>query len=144
MRRPSDAGTSTRPAMSRRRSILFISLAVCALVVATACSKQQSSPTSPSSTSAADASANADGSKLKSSAPVPQSPVNNARPEGPNVTLTVVNAGMKYGAEGVQLRALGPALRLPLATTRASRRVSTTPSGAIRSSPWRPSQRSAS
>jgi hypothetical protein len=80
----------------------YLPVAVCALAVVVACSKQSSSPTSPSSTSPASSAANADGSKLKSSAPTPQSPVNNARPEGPNVVLSVVNAGAKYQGDGVQ------------------------------------------
>jgi hypothetical protein len=79
------------------RKSWFLSVAVCTLAVAIACSKHSSTPTSPTSATAANASANADGSTLKSSAPTPQSPVNNARPEGiGGVTLTVINAGIKY------------------------------------------------
>jgi hypothetical protein len=73
------------------------------LAVAIACSKQSSSPASPTSTAAVDTAANADGSKLKSSTPTPQSPVNNARPEGPDITLRAANAGVKFGTgQGVQ------------------------------------------
>jgi hypothetical protein len=67
-----------------------------------ACSKQSASPSSPSSVQPAETAANADGSTLKSSAPAPLSPVNNARPEI-GITLVVNNAGVKYGAgDGVQ------------------------------------------
>jgi hypothetical protein len=84
------------------RKSWFLSAAVC-LALAAACSKQSSSPASPTSTAAADAAANADGSKLKSSTPTPQSPVNNARPEGQDVTLRAANAGIKFGTgQGVQ------------------------------------------
>ncbi|MQA30328.1 MAG: hypothetical protein GEU82_10890 [Luteitalea sp.] len=85
------------------RKFPYLPVAVCSLALAMACSKQSPSPASPTSTRPVDASANADGSKLKSSPPVPQAPVNNARPEGPQVTLSVVNAGVKFGpGEGVQ------------------------------------------
>jgi hypothetical protein len=85
-----------------RRKDLYLPVAVCALAIAVACSKQSSSPASPSSSSSASSAANADGSKLKSSAPTPQSPINNARPEGPNIILSVINAGAKFAADGVQ------------------------------------------
>ena len=85
-----------------KRKELYLPVAVCALALAIACSKQSSSPASPSSTSPASSAANADGSKLKSSAPTPQSPINNARPEGPDIVLSVINAGAKYAASGVQ------------------------------------------
>jgi hypothetical protein len=79
------------------RKSWFLSAAVCTLAVAIACSKQSSTPASPTSTAAANTAANADGSMLKSSPPIPQSPINNARPDGPDITLRVANAGIKYG-----------------------------------------------
>jgi hypothetical protein len=85
------------------RKYPYMPVAVCALALAMACSKQSSSPSSPSGARPADTNANADGSTLKASAPTPISPIDNARPEGPGVTLTVGNAGVKYGTgEGVQ------------------------------------------
>jgi hypothetical protein len=95
--------TRTLENLLMMRSFPSLTVAVCALALATACSKQSPSPASPTSARGGDAAANGDGSLLKSSAPTPRSPVNNARPEGPDVTLTVANAGVKYGAgDGVQ------------------------------------------
>jgi hypothetical protein len=79
------------------RKSCLLSVAVCTLAAAIACSKQSSTPASPTSTTAANTAANPDGSTLKSSAPTPQAPINNARPDGPDITLRVANAGIKYG-----------------------------------------------
>jgi hypothetical protein len=60
-------------------------LAACAsvalLAVAMACSEGPQSPVSPSSSTPGNSSAAADGSTLKATAPVPQSPVNNQQPD---------------------------------------------------------------
>src|SRR4051794_3403963 len=72
--------------MDQKRFFLCSATALLALTVA--CSKSAETPVAPSSTS--DASADAvpsDGSRLKVTAPVPVSPINNAQPDG---TLVLV------------------------------------------------------
>ena len=63
--------------------LLGLCAGACAVAVV-ACSKTPSNPTAPSptaqSSAGVDAAAAADGSTLKVSAPVPQSPINNAKP----------------------------------------------------------------
>jgi hypothetical protein len=67
-------------------------LLVCTLALAMGCARQ-SAPTSPSSTNPAKTAAAADGSTLKATAPVPQSPVNSLRLTfGTPLTLVVGNA----------------------------------------------------
>ena len=83
------------------RKYACVLTAASALAVA-ACSKSSSAPTTPSSASGGNSAAAADGSTLKASAPTPLSPINNTRPQTPDITLTVQNAGLKYGSgEGV-------------------------------------------
>lgn len=71
-------------------------LCACAtvLAVAVACSKQPSTPVSPSSAPDSGAAAAPDGSTLKSNAPTPISPVNGAQPD--TVVLTASKATGKY------------------------------------------------
>ena len=72
--------------MDQKRFVLYSATALLALAVA--CSKSSETPVAPSST--ADISgeaAPADGSRLKVTAPVPVSPVNNAQPDGTLVLL---------------------------------------------------------
>lgn len=69
---------------------------VCALALAVACSKQSSTPASPTATAPTDADANPDGSNLKVTAPTPQSPNNNIRPSTPQITLVVGNVTAKF------------------------------------------------
>ena len=71
------------------------------LAVAVACSKSSPSPASPSSSASANGEAAADGSTLKVTAPAPQSPVNNAQPQG----LTLV-----AGTSTAQFLSATPAL----------------------------------
>jgi hypothetical protein len=84
------------------REYPYLPLAVCTLALAMACSKQSTSPSSPSGARPVDAQAGADGSTLKATAPALQSPINNSRPEG-GLTLTVANSRVKFGTgDGVQ------------------------------------------
>lgn len=75
---------------------------VCAIGIA-ACSKNPTTPASPSATSQnISTTANADGSTLKVTAPVPQSPSNNQRLEtSDNIALMVTNGASKFGADAV-------------------------------------------
>src|SRR4051812_9408731 len=72
---------------------------VAALALVVACGKQPSTPSSPSSTTASNANANADGSLLKATAPVPQSPINGEKvPNGVPVTLIISNSSTSFAA----------------------------------------------
>ena len=71
--------------------------AVAVAMFATACTKGSEAPASPSTSVPADASAAADGSTLKATAPTPQSPINNQQPSSLDVVLTVGNVTAKYG-----------------------------------------------
>ena len=69
-----------------------ITLSVCTLALAIGCARQ-STPTAPSSTSPAKTAAAADGSTLKATAPVPQSPASGLRLTfGTPLTLVVANS----------------------------------------------------
>ena len=74
-------------------------LAVCAsaaaLALAVACGKNSPAPTSPSAAAGGDASAAADGSTLKATAPTAVSPINNQKPDS-QVVLVINNASMKF------------------------------------------------
>jgi hypothetical protein len=75
---------------------------VCAIAIA-ACSKNPATPASPSATShISDSSANTDGTTLKVTAPIPQSPANNQRLEtAGDIALTVTNGTSRFGATDV-------------------------------------------
>jgi hypothetical protein len=71
----------------------WLSISVCALVVAAACSKQSSQPSAPSVVDPSIVQANADGSTLKASAPTLQSPVDGVRlPANEPVNLVIGNS----------------------------------------------------
>jgi hypothetical protein len=71
-------------------------LAVLAVITTAACSKSPQAPASPNASSPTAASANADGSTLKSTAPTPQSPINGQQPQSLEVVLIANNAAAKY------------------------------------------------
>ena len=70
----------------------YKTLAICGsamvLAVAIACSNSPDTPTTPSSSQPAASDKAADGSTLKVSAPVPQSPINNAQPDSVSFVAT--------------------------------------------------------
>ncbi|MEQ1728199.1 MAG: hypothetical protein ABL982_07430 [Vicinamibacterales bacterium] len=74
--------------------------AVAVAIFATACSKNAQPSASPNASSPTAASAAADGSTLKSTAPTTQSPVNGQQPSSLEVVLTLANATTKY-ADGI-------------------------------------------
>jgi hypothetical protein len=86
--------------MSRPRFVLAGLAALVALALA--CSRQASSPASPTAADAvtADETSAADGSTLKASAPVPTSPINDAQVTDVP-TLTATASTMKYGTSGL-------------------------------------------
>lgn len=63
---------------------------------AAACSKSPQATASPNASSPTAASANADGSTLKATAPTPQSPINGQQPQTLDIVLSVTNAAVKY------------------------------------------------
>jgi len=67
------------------------------LGLAVACSKSSSNLTSPSAVRPGAADAAADGSTLKVTAPTPQAPINNQKPEDNEVVLVVANASPEFG-----------------------------------------------
>jgi hypothetical protein len=78
---------------------LWFTSAIFALALAVACSRQAGNPASPSSALPAGADAAADGTTLKASAPVAQSPVNNFRvPQGETVTLVIQNSTLQFAS----------------------------------------------
>lgn len=79
----------------------FASLtAVAVAIFATACTRNAQPSASPNASSPTAASAAADGSTLKATAPTPQSPANGQQPSSLDVVLTLVNATTKY-ADGI-------------------------------------------
>ena len=72
------------------------------VAVTLACSRQASTPTSPSGPAPVAADAAADGSTLKSTAPVPISPVNGVQVSDQQPTLTVSPATTKVAAGGLR------------------------------------------
>ena len=80
--------------MSRRFTVTGIAAL---LALAIACSRQSSTPTSPTGAAAANAAAAADGSTLKVSAPTLSSPLNDAQ-QTDVPTLVVSAASVKFGA----------------------------------------------
>ncbi len=81
-----------------RKFVPFTAVAVA--IFATACTKSAQPSASPNSSSPTAASAAADGSTLKSTAPTPQSPANGQQPSSLDVVLTLANAAAKY-ADGI-------------------------------------------
>ena len=79
----------------------FASLtAVAFALFATACTKSAQPSASPNSSSPTAASAAADGTTLKATAPTPQSPANGQQPSSLDVVLTLANSTTKY-ADGI-------------------------------------------
>lgn len=82
--------------MSRRNP--WIAIVICALAVTYGCGRS-SSPVAPAPAASGSGDAAADGSTLKVTAPVPQSPVNNQQPEG--ALQFVANASsFRFGGTG--------------------------------------------
>src|SRR6266542_6853217 len=82
-----------------KRTLSLLSVTVCALAIAVACSKHSSDPTAPTAINPAMIGANADGSTLKVTAPTLQSPVNGVRlPQGEPVVLTFANSTAMFVA----------------------------------------------
>jgi hypothetical protein len=82
----------------------WVASTVCVIALAAACSKQSTSPTSPTTAAPASSNATADGSTLKVSAPTPVSPINGVKiNQGDNVVLTINNSSATY-AGGIPLR----------------------------------------
>jgi hypothetical protein len=80
--------------MDHKRFVLCSATALLALAIA--CSKSSETPVSPSSTTDTSAEAlPADGSRLKVTAPVPVSPINNAQPDG-SLVLVASKAQGKF------------------------------------------------
>lgn len=82
--------------MFQKKFVLCSATAMLALAVA--CSKSPQSPASPAGLPTGAGDAAADGSTLKVSAPVPQSPVNNAQPQ--TLTLTAAASSPLFAAAG--------------------------------------------
>jgi hypothetical protein len=80
--------------MQYKTLVLCASAAV--LATAIACSNSPETPVSPSSSQSGSAGAAADGSTLKASAPVPQSPVNNQQPD--SLVLTASKSTSSFGS----------------------------------------------
>jgi len=80
--------------MQYKTLVLCASAAV--LATAVACSNSPETPVSPSSSQSGSAGAAADGSTLKVSAPVPQSPVNNQQPD--SLVLTASKSTSSFGS----------------------------------------------
>lgn len=79
--------------MRKYASVMAVALAV----LASACSKSSSpAPASPSTTAPTAAEAAADGSTLKVTSPVPQSPINNQQPNTTELTLITRNSTSKF------------------------------------------------
>ena len=76
---------------------LMACASVVALAVAVACSKNQSSPVSPSAAQPGTTEAAPDGSTLKATAPTPVSPINNAQPDGSLVLIASKAQGKFVG-----------------------------------------------
>jgi hypothetical protein len=74
--------------------------AIAVAIFASACTKSPQAPASPNASSPTAASAAADGSTLKSTAPTPQSPINGQQPQSLDIVLTLANAAAKY-ADGL-------------------------------------------
>src|SRR5438132_13255169 len=83
---------------------MFAAMGLTALFgMAIACGDRQVAPTTPSGTTPATTSnAAADGSTLKATAPVPQSPINGAQPAQGQVSLVIANSTTTF-ASGVAL-----------------------------------------
>jgi hypothetical protein len=79
-----------------KRSRFVVNTAVVAVALTFACSRQSTSPTSPSSNAAAKDDASSDGSTLKVSAPNPTSPINDAQMSDTQPTLTASAATPKF------------------------------------------------
>jgi hypothetical protein len=77
-----------------RRNI-WITAAAGALALAVACGRTPNTPVAPTGATSADTSANADGSTLKATQPVAESPINGAQPEG-TLVLTAKAATGKF------------------------------------------------
>src|SRR5712671_6860308 len=73
-----------------------VTAAAIAVALTFACSRQSSSPTSPSSKTTPSADASADGSTLKVSAPTPTSPINDAQAADNQPTLTASASAPKF------------------------------------------------
>jgi hypothetical protein len=81
------------------RPRITLTALVVALAIAVGCSRQASSPTSPSTPGVSSTAAAADGSTLKTTAPTPTSPVSDAQlTDSP--TLTTNPAAFKFGTGG--------------------------------------------
>src|SRR6185369_12974049 len=86
------------------KRVYWFASSLCAIALAAACSKQSTSPTSPTTASATKSNATGDGSDLKVSAPTPVSPINGVKiNQGDNVVLTVNNSSATY-AGSIPLR----------------------------------------
>lgn len=82
------------------RLVKFGAAAMCTLTVVVSCSKQSSSPSAPSSVNQASAEANADGSKLKVSAPTVLSPINNVTlVQDTLAVLAISNSALTFASE---------------------------------------------
>ena len=79
-----------------RRTTIAAAAVVCAVGVAVGCGRNAQAPASPSALPQEGSEAAADGVSLKATAPTPQSPINNAKPNTPNVVLVIGNATLKY------------------------------------------------
>jgi hypothetical protein len=78
------------------RQTPFFAVMFCVTALATACTTSTPTPSSPTSVAPFDVDAAADGSTLKVTAPVPVSPVNNVRPENPEISLVASNATPRF------------------------------------------------
>jgi hypothetical protein len=80
--------------MTRKR----LCLAMLTLATTVACTKSSQTAATTNSASPTSASANADGSTIKASAPTPQSPVNGQQPQSLDIVLTIGNAAAKFAS----------------------------------------------
>jgi hypothetical protein len=86
-----------------KRTLSLLSVTLCTLAIAVACSKQSAQPSAPSTVDPSMVGANSDGSTLKVTAPTPQSPINGVRlQQGEPVVLTFANSTAMFVA-GVPL-----------------------------------------
>ena len=107
----------------------YKTLALCGsamvLAVAIACSKTPDTPTAPSSSQPAASDAAADGSTLKVSAPIPQSPVNNAQPDSLTFVATKSDFAMGIVIMGFAVVPLRAILNIVLKRIDSDRAAST-------------------
>src|SRR5437762_1442261 len=87
------------------RRVSFLSVALCVVTVAVACSKHSSQPSAPSGVDASLVEVTADGSTLKATAPTLQSPINGVHLSANEpVQLVIGNSTTAFAAVALSYR----------------------------------------